>query len=510
MKNSITKKLILIIFSLIASLLVGFMIFQSFFFQSFYLHKKSDDLQKSLLQFKTTYDYNWPINTQAVINAMTTFELNNTARIAICPIDSNINKITVSQGNNQDTDETLNNILNSLKEQRLYTKDFLNSNKIITTVLSTKGNNKQIISMAPFSLSSKNDSVIIAISPFRTIEEASAIINDFYKAILLVLILLCFFCAYIFSNLISKPLLKLNETAKKMSGMDFSEKCDITSNDELGSLATSLNSLSSNLSNALDDLKLKNAYLEEEIQKERELEKLRKDFIAAVSHELKTPIGIISGYAEGIKDGIVDPDNLDFYLDVIIDESNKMNKLVLDMLNLSKLESKKVQLNLTEFSLCTLTKQILEKHKTKINEQNLTFNLTLPEEDMNSLVLADSFKVEQVISNFVTNAIKYTPSNENINIKLETLDDKIYFFIENTGTFITEENLSKIWTQFYRLDSSRNRELGSYGLGLSIAKNLLELHNSDYGVHNTDNGVEFFFSLEKANIIKEINNQNSI
>ncbi|WP_147574393.1 hypothetical protein [Clostridium massiliamazoniense] len=216
MKNSITKKLILIIFSLIASLLIGFMIFQSFFFQGFYLQKKSEDLQNSLLQFKRDYDYNWPVNTQAVINAMTTFELNNTAKIAICPIDSNISKITVSQKNNEDIDATLDSILNKLKEQKLYTQEFLNSSKIITTVVNTKGNSKQIVSIAPFSLSSKNDAVIISISPFRTIEEASAIMKDFYEAIILLLIIFCFFFAYIFSNLISKPLLKLNETAKEI------------------------------------------------------------------------------------------------------------------------------------------------------------------------------------------------------------------------------------------------------------------------------------------------------
>lgn len=496
MKNSITKKLILIIFSLIASLLIGFMIFQSFFFQGFYLQKKSEDLQNSLLQFKRDYDYNWPVNTQAVINAMTTFELNNTAKIAICPIDSNISKITVSQKNNEDIDATLDSILNKLKEQKLYTQEFLNSSKIITTVVNTKGNSKQIVSIAPFSLSSKNDAVIISISPFRTIEEASAIMKDFYEAIILLLIIFCFFFAYIFSNLISKPLLKLNETAKKMISMDFTEKCDVTSNDEIGNLATSLNFLSSSLSSALDDLKLKNAYLEEEIRKEREIEKLRKDFIASVSHELKTPIGIISGYAEGIKDGIVDSENLDFYLDVIIDESNKMNKLVLEMLNLSKLEAKKVQLTLSEFSLSTLTEDIISKHKHKFDENNLKVNLDLIP-DSEAKVLADSFKIEQVISNFVTNAIKYTPSGENVNVKVSDLEDKVLFSIENTGVSIEEKHLSKIWSQFYRIDSSRNRDSGSYGLGLSIAKNLLELHNSQYGVVHTDKGIEFYFYLEK-------------
>ncbi|MGL5615509.1 MAG: HAMP domain-containing sensor histidine kinase [Sarcina sp.] len=496
MKNSITRKLILINFSLLASILIGFMIFQSFFFQSFYLKKKSEDLQKALLQFKTSYDYSWAGNPKALLTAMTSFEINNTARIAICPIDSNIKKITIGQGTSDEVDTTLNTILNSLKQEKFYTKEFLDSNKIITEVISTKHTEKQIVSMAPFSLNGKNDAVIVAISPFRTIEEASAIINDFYKAVILILIVLCFFLSYLFSNLISKPLLRLNKAAKKMSDMDFSEKCPIESNDEIGNLAKSLNFLSSNLSTALEDLKLKNSYLEKEIEKEREIEKLRKDFIASVSHELKTPIGIISGYAEGIKDGVVDSENTEVYLDVIIDEANKMNKMVLDMLNLSKLESKKVQLNLSNFSLKELTKEILEKFKNNINNNSLSVSFEDLTED--TLVYGDSFKIEQVISNFLTNAIKYTPKNQSINIKIKNFKNKIYFFIENTGTTIDEKDLDKIWTQFYRIDSSRNRDLGSYGLGLSICQNLLNLHNSDFGAHNTENGVEFFFSLEES------------
>ena len=169
--------------------------------------------------------------------------------------------------------------------------------------------------MVPFSLNSKNDSIIIAITSFQAIEEASALIKDFYKYIILIVIVIGLILSYVFSNLISKPLVKLNKSAKKMSAMDFSEKCDIEREDEIGNLAKTLNFLSKNLSNALDDLKIKNKKLEEDIEKERELEKLRKDFIAGASHELKTPIGIISGYAEGIKDGIVDHKDQGVYLE---------------------------------------------------------------------------------------------------------------------------------------------------------------------------------------------------
>lgn len=494
-KNSISGKLILIIFGLMSSLIIGFMIFQSFFFQMYYIDKKSDDLQKALLKFRSLYQYSANTDQSQLNTGMAIFDAENTAKIAIYSTDGRM-KYVVGQDHNQQLNEKLNIIFNKLYYDKRYTDTLLNSNKVITTVLKDDST-ENIVSMAPFSFHSKSDSILIAISPLKPIEEASAIINDFYKAILLVLILLCLLLSYIFSNFISKPLLKLNQTAKKMSSMDFSEKCEVKRDDEIGNLANTLNFLSSNLSTALEDLKIKNESLEKEIEKERELEKFRKNFIAGVSHELKTPIGIISGYAEGLKDGIVDDEAKDMYLDVIMDEANKMNKLVLDMLNLTKLESGKTELIISKFSLKDLTDTILYKHGSSFTDKNLKLNYKFDKNnDYN--VKGDSFKIEQVLTNFVTNAIKYSPNGETLNIKLENKEDKIYFYIENTGVTLSEDDLIKIWTQFYKIDNSRTRDSGSSGLGLSITKNILELHKSDFASVNTDNGVMFYFSLDKA------------
>ena len=178
--------------------------------------------------------------------------------------------------------------------------------------------------MAPFTSSNNKTYIVIAVTSFQNITEATQVIQDFYKYIGIVVIALGLILSYIYSDLISKPLISINKTAKKLSALDFSEKCTVERDDEIGSLAKTLNFLSQNLYNALEDLKIKNAKLKEEVEKERRLENLRKDFIAGVSHELKTPIGIISGYAEGIKDGIADDESRDVYLDIIIDEAKKM------------------------------------------------------------------------------------------------------------------------------------------------------------------------------------------
>ena len=460
----------------------------------YYTDKKSEDLQNSILKFRTMYQYKAVTNPSELNSAMALFDTENTAKIAIYSTDGKLRYI-VGENNNPSLEKTLNNIFNKLYYDKRYTHQLLESNKIITTLVSGDSNNKHIVSMAPFSLYKQNDSVLIALSPLRPIQEASIIMNDFYKAIFFVLILICLVLAYIFSNLISKPLIQLNKTAKKMSSMDFSEKCDIKRNDEIGNLAKTLNFLSSNLSTALEDLKIKNKSLEKEIKREREIEKFRKDFIAGVSHELKTPIGIISGYAEGLKDNIVDEDSRDIYLDVIIDEANKMNKLVLDMLNLTKLESGKVEIVLNEFSLKELVLTIISRHKNNIDEKNFTLNVKMPKND-SLYALGDSFKIEQVLTNFITNAIKYSPKNESINIEIKRINNNIFFYIENTGVHLDKDLHEKIWTQFYRVDDSRNRRNGSTGLGLSITKNILELHKSSFGLENTENGVLFYFSLE--------------
>lgn len=469
------------------------MVFQSFFFKVYYTDKKSDDLQNAVLQFRSANQFKALTNPKELDASMAVFDIENTAKIAIYSTDGKL-KYIVGGDSNPALENTLNHIFNKLYFDKKYTNALLESNKIVTTLMTGNSGDNNIVSMAPFSLYGTNDAVLIAISPLKPITEASMIMNDFYKAIFFALIFICLALAYIMSNLISKPLLKINQTALKMSSMDFSEKCEIKRNDEIGNLASTLNFLSENLSNALDDLHSKNAKLEKEIEKERELEKFRKDFIAGVSHELKTPIGIISGYAEGLKDGIVEDDSKDMYLDVIIDEATKMNKLVLDMLNLTKLEYGKTELVLSNFSLKELLQSIIYKHNNNIEDKNFTLNLNFNKND-NYNVSGDSFKIEQVITNFLTNAIKYSPSNENINISLEKEQDKVFFYIENTGTFLNEDTHSKIWTQFYRADNSRNRDSGSTGLGLSISKNILELHKSSFGSKNTENGVLFYFSL---------------
>lgn len=495
-KKSISNRIFFITFLLIILLLGFSMIFQVYFFQSFYQDRKSTNLEKAVNKFKALYSLDIQ-NSSTLYKALGYFEVKNNAKIAIYSTNGNVQYISDQEGSNSENVKLLNQLFNNLYQNKSYTEALIKSDKsTITTVDNTQYSIKHIVCLTPFSLNEKNDSIIIAISSFQNIEEASQIIGEFYKYVIIAVIILGFILSLIYSNLISKPLRRINRTAQKMSSMNFSEKCTVEREDEIGSLAKTLNFLSENLSNALSDLKEKNKKLELDIEKERQLEKLRKDFIAGVSHELKTPIGIIEGYAEGLKDNVVEGESREIYLDIIIDEAKKMDSLVMDMLELSKLEAGKTKLDITEFDLKELFEKVLLKNQVDISTNNLTIirNFSLD----NYSVLGDSFKIEQVLTNFLTNAIKYTNNGEKIIIDIVKKKGNLYFSIENTGAFIPDSELPNIWSQFYKIDKARNRSARSTGLGLAIVKNLLTLHNSDFGVMNTKEGVKFYFSLRKA------------
>jgi two-component system, OmpR family, sensor histidine kinase VanS len=278
--------------------------------------------------------------------------------------------------------------------------------------------------------------------------------------------------------------------------MDFTAKCEATSDDEIGNLATTLNFLSSTLENALDDLKQKNKKLEEDIEKERKLEEMRKDFVASVSHDLKTPIGIIEGYAEGLKDGIVTGKDALIYLDTIIDESHKMNKLVTNMLELSKLESGNIELALEKFNILRLIQKLIKSFSLEFASKDIKLNLKTDLEYC--YVIGDVFQLEQVITNLISNTLKYTPNGKEVIIEVASTDTLINISIENKGAYIPEDEIENLYTKFYRIDKARNTSKNSNGLGLAIVKRILTLHESSYSLNNTEDGVKFEFTLKKA------------
>ncbi|ATD56229.1 HAMP domain-containing sensor histidine kinase [Clostridium chauvoei] len=497
MNKSISKKLFTITFGLIIVVIFSSVLFQVMFFEQYYLKHKTRDLGNEVNKFKEMYSFQ--IYSDETLNsALARYEQENNSRIAIFSVNGDLSYLSDYRKGIDDL-QTLTQFCSELLNNKELIYDVLSSGKTKSTVFENKSSGlKKIGIISPMSLKYKNDSIIISVSSIQPIQEAALVIKDFYKYLAIGFIIIGIILSSIYANLITKPLLKINKVAKKMSSMDFSAKCTVNSDDEIGNLGKTLNFLSSNLNSALEDLKQKNLQLEKDIEKERKLETLRKDFVAGVSHELKTPIGIIAGYAEGLKDGVATGENALIYLDTIIDESKKMSQLVSNMLELSRLESDTIELNFEEFNIIRLIQKTIKKLSLDFNSKSIEviFNNKLEY----AYVLGDVFQLEHVITNLLTNAFKYSPNNERVIISIieDTEKNKYFISIENTGCHIPEDELENIYTKFYRLDKSRNRSDNSNGLGLAIVKRILLNHKSEYFIKNTDFGVKFSFSLDKA------------
>lgn len=498
MKHKLSTKLFLITLTLLLILMATTLIFQVFFFQKFYENKKTNMLTNELTKFKDLYSYQ--LNDNSVISkAMKSFEESTNSKIAIFSLNGDLKYLSDGQNNTSEDTKTLTSFCTELINNKDLLYKVTSTNMPETQKFNNKSSGfKKIGVISPMSLSSKNDSVVISVASIQPIEEASDVTNEFYVYIFIGFIFISIFLSFIYSTLISKPLIKINNVALKMSKMDFTENCTVERQDEIGNLATTLNFLSSNLNGALEDLKTKNKKLEEDIEKERNLETMRKDFVASVSHELKTPIGIIEGYAEGLKDGIVTGVDVLAYLETIIDESKKMGVLVSNMLELSKLESGVLNPNMEIFNINRLINKVIHKHFLDAQEKELT--LTFNEKTDYSYVLADIFQMEQVLTNLITNAIKYTPVGNNIILSINEDSARYRLSVINTGSKIDDKNIDKLFDKFYRVDKARQRDTNSTGLGLSIVKNILELHGFEYSLENIESGVCFTYYLPKEEL----------
>ena len=320
--------------------------------------------------------------------------------------------------------------------------------------------------------------------PINSIQESVKISNNFLYLMAGVAILIAAVIVSYVSRKFTDPILELNAIAKKMANLDFSHKYRTTdADDEINNLGKSINLMSEKLEKTIKQLRNTNIELEKDIEEKSKLDEMRKSFISDVSHELKTPIALIQGYSEGLLENVnTDEESRKFYAEVILDETNKMDRLVKQLLELMKLEYGKREFNDTEFNLVEVEKEF--KTPDEIN------------------VIADDFYIEQVVTNYMTNAIKHV---EEVNgkklIKIENDIDieknKVRVKVFNTGKQIPEEHLNRIWNRFYKIDVSRNRKDGGTGIGLAFVKAIMSNYGANsYGVVNKEDGVEFYFELE--------------
>ena len=340
----------------------------------------------------------------------------------------------------------------------------------------------------------EDDYTVIISTPMESIQTSARLSGQFTMYVGLVLIVCGAVAMYLYSRQFTKPIEDMAKAANQMSHLDFDVKVPTGSDDELGRLGNSINELSSKLELTISELKTANNELQKDIEQKVQIDEMRKEFLSHVSHELKTPIALIQGYSEGLKDNILDDEeSKEFYCDVIADEAKKMNRMVQKLLTLNQIEFGNNQLSMQRFDVCQMIQNKINSSQILFKKKNTT---VIFEEEAPVYVWADELMIEEVFSNYLSNALNHVYENGTIRIWFERMDSNLRIHVYNDGKCIPEEELNILWIKFYKVDKARTREYGGNGIGLSIVAATMKAHGKDFGVANKENGVDFYFDLD--------------
>ncbi len=339
----------------------------------------------------------------------------------------------------------------------------------------------------------KGNYFVIIQSSMAPIAESVIFSNRFLILVGIIVWIIAAVVVTLLSNKLVKPIRRLSDIAKGMANMDFSQKYEGKTFDEIGVLGESMNTMSENLEKTISNFKTANAALMQDIDKKEKIDCQRNEFMSNVSHELKTPISIIEAYAEGLTEMELDDTERKNYCDVILDEARGMNILIKKLMSLMRLESGKERLDITRFNITEHICEILEQKSILFQQSGVSARLMTDEP---LYVWADEFLIEEAFLNYLTNAIKYCSGEKRIEVSLEKIGDNVRVNVFNTGESVEESVLENIWKSFYMADKARTRDNKSQGLGLSIVSAIMNAHNQKYGAYNTEKGIVFYFELD--------------
>ena len=464
-------------------------IVNNFALEKFYLYKKQNTL-KSVYESLNDY-YKTPGQDNDLQTELEKLSIKNNFDILIK--DNNGINLYTTNKNFSTVIGSINDILDKVQGGKE-----LESNDNFT--IKKQRDSKNGLSYMMLSGKLENGYFLYIRIPLNSIQDSVSISNNFLLMMAGFTILIASIMVTIVSRKFTEPILELNNIAKKMSNLDFSQKYKVTNaRDEINNLGRSINTMSDKLERTIKQLRNSNIELERDIEEKSKIDEMRKTFISDVSHELKTPIALIQGYSEGLLENVNnDEESRKFYAEVILDETNKMDKLVKQLLELMKLEYGKREFNNKEFNIVELEKEVIRKTNVMIEEKQAEIKF---DENEDIRVFADDFYIEQVLTNYLTNAIKnvkemYGEKYIKISNEINKEKNKVCIKVFNTGEQISEENLNRIWNRFYKADESRHREDGGTGIGLAFVKAIMSNYDNKYGVKNLENGVEFYFELD--------------
>ncbi|GAB5610863.1 HAMP domain-containing sensor histidine kinase [Allocoprococcus similis] len=484
MKHSIKRQMLTVFVGLILFMIVVFMIVNGSFLEKYYISNKKSEFIKVYTMVQEGVE-NGTISSETPEKDLGRLTEKNNISIAV--IDSEYNVVYTNVREKQMMVVQLFGYLYDKNHQEVLEKT--DSYDICKSV-DPQNNTEYLTMWGNFD----NGDIFIMRSPLESIRSAVTIFNRFIGVVGGCVILVSVLLAWYFSKRITEPIKELATLSQKMADLDFDAKYTSGGSNEIGVLGENFNRMSERLEQTISNLKEANYKLQKDIEQKEKRENMRSEFLGNVSHELKTPIALIQGYAEGLKEGVNDdPESREFYCEVIMDEAGKMNRMVKNLLALNQLEFGEDDVQFERFDITSLISGVLQSLDILIEqkEAQVIFRHKNP-----IYVWADEFKVEQVVRNYVNNALNHVDGEKVIEIKITQENDVAKITVFNTGTPIPEEDLPHIWEKFYKVDKARTREYGGNGIGLSIVKAIMDSFGKGYGAINHTNGVEFWFELD--------------
>ena len=490
MKHSIKREVAFIFMAVMAGTIILCLIINNSFLENFYIQNKRHALKDAYSRINEVVANGDITSEEFDLELRKTCDMYNIGLLVI-DVGSNIIKSST-----RDADKLLRRLYDNFfkpSSDMVYLDE--NNHYYLATVMD-KSTDTEYLEMWG---SLDNGNLFLIRSPLESIRDSVKISNQFLAYVGLASALVSAALIWFVTTRITRPIMELKKISEKMTKLDFETRYKSRGQNEIDLLGEHINELSGALEKTICELKTANNELKRDIEKKEQIDEMRKEFLSNVSHELKTPIALIQGYAEGLKEGISDDDveNRNFYWDVIMDEAKKMNTLVKKLLDLNQLEFGNDVVTMERFDIVALVGNFITSADILIHQKDIELRHASREP---IYVWADEFKTEEIVRNFFSNALNHVNGDNVIEIKYRLIEDenadRVRVSVFNTGEPIPEDALPHIWEKFYKVDKARTREYGGSGVGLSIVKAIMESMNQQYGVINYTNGVEFWFELE--------------
>ncbi len=493
MKYSIKKQLAFIFIVLLSAMQILFWVCNAFLLERYYVSKKRDNLMEIY-----TVINDWS-NRELVATEEFDEEIQkicSTYSISFIITDAASNTIKTSINDAEDFNRQLRDIIFERGDD---TQEVIleGVNYTISNLLDQNGEAEYLVMWGNLD----NGNFFMLRASMEGIHNSANMANAFFLNVLMIVVVLAVAMIWIVSEKVGEPILELADLSKRMAQLDFDARYEGNDKNEIAILGESFNLMSEKLEETISSLKSANLKLQRDVESQIRIDNMRKEFVANVSHELKTPIAIIQGYAEGLMEGITeDPESQKYYCEVIMDETAKMNRMVKNLITLSQLESDADAISMERFDLTDLIRNCIQSSEILAVQTGIRVVFE-PEQEVS--VWADEYQIEEVFRNFLSNAIHHAAVSEKrkeklIEVAVTKAYGKVRVSVFNTGKQIPEESLEHIWDKFYKVDKARTREYGGTGIGLSIVKAVMERIGQAYGVINHEDGVEFYFELETA------------